>query len=186
MLEVEAKVAVENPAALRRQLEQAGARSAGITQQDDRFFQHPCRDLVAGDEALRVRRDGDHMDVTYKGPQRGGALKVRTEHAVPVLVDPTDMLEALGFKVAARLRKRRERFLLDDADGTLELSLDHLDGLGDFLEIECLDQDEGQARQRVHAALERLGLAHLPTINRAYLDLALDAGAAAADLEGDD
>ncbi len=180
MLEVEAKVAVEDVEALRQRLVAAGARHQGTKEQDDVFFQHPSRDLVESDEALRLRREGNTMDLTYKGPQRGGALKVRREETVLLGSDPTELLEALGFAAAARLRKRREQYHLDDARGHLELALDHLEGLGWFLEVECLDEDEAAARARVHEGLERLGLAHLPTINRAYLDLALDAGAAAA------
>ena len=77
---------------------------------------------------------------------------------------------------SVRLRKTRQRFRL----GLLEVTLDHVDGLGWFAEVEASGADARAAEGAVHAALRELGLAGRPRVERSYLELALAAGASAA------
>jgi adenylate cyclase class 2 len=185
MLEVEAKVALESPDALRAKLHDLGAAASPPGDEDDTFFSHPSRDLAASDEALRLRRvrpsrpdQSDGFELTYKGPRQAGAYKARQEHTVRLADDPTELLQALGFAPAVRLRKRRQRFRL----GALEVTLDHVEGLGWFAEVEALGGGDGRgAEASVQAALRELGLAGRPRLDRSYLELALAAGAAAAE-----
>ena len=183
MLEVEAKVALGSPDALRSRLHDLGASATPAAPEDDTFFLHPGRDLAAADEALRLRRmqaagqdGGARFELTYKGPRRGGSYKAREELAVRLADDPTALLAALGFRPGVRLRKTRQRFRL----GLLEVALDHVDGLGWFAEVEATGEDARAAEAAVHAALRELGLAGRPRVERSYLELALAAGASAA------
>jgi adenylate cyclase class 2 len=183
MLEVEAKIRVQDIAAVRRRLKDAGARRIGVEEQEDAYFAHPTRDLAARDEALRLRLGGGagvgprrSFELTFKGPREPGDTKARVEHTVSCASDPTRLLESLGFRVAARLRKRREHYELMGA----AVALDRLSGLGDFLEAEVVATQAKSAARKVERVLAELGLAREPRLRESYLELALAAGAAAA------
>lgn len=183
MLEVEAKVALDSPDALRARLHDLGAAATPPAVEDDVFFAHPSRDLVACDEMLRLRRlaagqgDGQPFELTFKGPRQTGAYKARQEHGIRTSDDPTALLRGLGFTPSVRLRKTRQKFRL----AALLVTLDHVDGLGWFAEVEALGDDPRSAEAAVHSALRELGLATRPRIDRSYVELALDVGAAAAE-----
>jgi adenylate cyclase class 2 len=187
LLEVEAKVALDGPEALRAALHRLGAAAHPPAVELDVFFEHPGRDLVANDEALRLRHLGpgrppgqrESFELTYKGARQAGAYKAREERTVRLADDPTDLLAALGFRATVRLRKTRERHRL----GRLEVTLDHVEGLGWFAEVEAMASDARSAEAAVQAALRELGLAGRPRVLESYVELALAAGAAAATRE---
>jgi adenylate cyclase, class 2 len=176
-LEVEAKVRLDGPEALRAALHRLGAASSPPAVEEDVFFTHPSRDLAAADEALRLRRTEAGFELTYKGPRRKGAYKAREERTVRVGDDPTGLLSGLGFAPSVRLRKQRQRFRL----AALEVTLDHVEGLGWFAEVEAMGDDPRSAEAAVRSALRELGLDARPREERSYVELALAAGVAAAE-----
>jgi adenylate cyclase class 2 len=180
-VEVEAKVALpQGPGQVRDALRRLGAKPGPAAVEEDAFFAHPSRDLVAADEALRLRRTADGFELTHKGPRHGsGAVKARKETTVRTADDPTALLEELGFRRTVRLRKRRERHRLPG----LEVTLDEVEGLGWFAEVEAVGSDRKAAEAAVEDGLRRLGLEKLPRLRESYVELALAAGASAAERE---
>lgn len=180
-LEVEAKVRLDGPDHLRATLHRLGAAATPPAIEEDVFFAHPSRDLAAADEALRLRviasPASPAFELTYKGPRRKGAYKAREERTVRLADDPTALLAGLGFAPTVRLRKTRQRFRL----AALEVTLDHVDGLGWFAEVEAMGDDPRSAEAAVRAALRELGLDARPREDRPYVELAVAAGAAAAE-----
>lgn len=176
MLEVETKIRVGEVEAVRRRLAALGAGLEPARVQTDLFFQHPQRDFAATDEALRLRSEEGVLELTYKGPRHESDAKVRDEVNVPVAADPTPLLEALGFRKAAVLRKERASTRVDEC----RVELDHVAGLGWFLEVEALGDDAPAAAAAVHTTLARLGLEDAPRITDSYLEMALSAGAEGA------
>ena len=181
MLEVELKFALADAAGFRRRLEEAGARAGVAVQQHDAYFNHPARDFAATDEALRVRTVGGASRITYKGPKPGGAAKTRFELELP-LADATadgwrDLLRRLGFGAVAEVRKRRTPFALAWRGRRFELSIDEVDGLGVFAEVETLAADAArdEAAGDVAALAAALGLADPEPLS--YLELLLAKGA---------
>ena len=177
VLEVEVKLRLRDGRAVDALVDRLlalGAQALPAEVQEDWFFRHPGREFARTDEALRLRRVGDSLELTYKGPKQGGAAKARTEYTVPVASDPTPLLEALGFARAARLAKRRRPFRL----GAVHIALDHLAGLGDFVEVEVVGPDQAAAETQVERALDQLGLAQEPRVASSYLELALAKGLA--------
>ncbi len=152
MYEVELKFRVVDAAALERRLVALAARFREPVEQVDRYFAHPCRDFARTDEALRLRRTGDAVAVTWKGPRIDSATKTRQEielglaQAQPDPGGPrggaatigqwTSLLEALGFRQVREVAKRRRpaRVLWQGAE--VDVALDRVDGLGDYLELE--------------------------------------------------
>lgn len=190
MLEIEQKFTVKDAAALERRLIEAGAVEQGPPQQhSDAYYNHPCRDFAETSEALRVRRvDGVPM-VTYKGAKLPGAIKARRE--LEWRLDPGDpdgdqmeqLLDLLGFRHVATVRKTRRSYTLADPAGDFSITIDDAEHLGEFAEIELVidvppqQQDEGveAARGRIGQLAERLHLRQDEP--RSYLALLLERAA---------
>lgn len=177
MLEVEQKFPLEDPAAIWARLEALGARWQNDQQQIDRYFNHPARDFAQTDEALRIRSIGDENFITYKGPKLDRTTKTRREIELPLAAgNPAagefgQLLEALGFRPVAAVHKVRRPGTLAWEGCEVQLAWDRMEGLGQFLELELMADDEGQDRAReCLASLARaLDLRH--SERRSYLEL---------------
>lgn len=160
--------------AVRRRLRDAGADHLGTVTQVDTYFDAPYRDLAATDEAIRVRVEtGSETTayLTYKGPRVDGRSKAREEIETPVGDGDAamDILAGLGFEAAARVRKERERFSLEG----YTVSLDRVDDLGEFVEVETEAASVGPAREGAVGVLEHLDLDPDAGIRTSYLELLL-------------
>lgn len=176
VLEVEVKLPFPDGdrAQLVQRLLELGATAGPIQHQVDTFFEHPARDLAASDEALRLRRVGARLELTYKGPRLGGSTKARIEHTVQVASDPTALLASLGFAPKANLAKQRRPYHL----GPVEVALDTVEGVGSYVEVEATGADREAATKLVEETLRRLGLQGHARERRSYLELALQARSA--------
>lgn len=185
--EVELKFRLADAAAVERRLEDRGARFGPPFEQVDRYFAHPARDFAATDEALRLRRVGDDVAITWKGPRIDAATKTRQEIELPLaaargpdggttLARWTDLLERLGFRPVREVAKRR-RIARVPVDGpAIEACLDNVAGLGSFLELELAAPAAGidAARTCIEAVARDLGCG--PPERRSYLELLLESG----------
>lgn len=141
MLEVELKVKIPSLDPVREQLVLKKAQSKGKVHEHDIYYNAPHRDFGQTDEAVRVRYTDDHAVVTYKGPKiKKFGLKAREElnFAVESGVTFETMLDRLGFTKTLEVNKWRETFRF----GSASVSLDTVDGLGTFAEIEVMAEDE--------------------------------------------
>ncbi|BEP16813.1 class IV adenylate cyclase [Pyrofollis japonicus] len=181
MVEVEAKIILPSCEELPRLEEKLRALKAVLEDEvveEDTYYQHPCRDFAETDEALRLRatrsRSSMRYEVTYKGPKRVIAgSKAREEYTVRV-DEPGEaarLLEALGFRPVAVVKKKRRYYRLGD----IVFSLDDVEGLGCFLEAEY--RGEGgvnEASNEINKALETIGAAGYPRTAKSYLELLLE------------
>lgn len=189
MYEVELKFRVADAAALERQLAALAARFASAVDQVDRYFAHPCRDFAVTDEALRLRRVGDDVAITWKGPRIGAAAKTREELELGLATVATAagadcgaatidrwtrLLEALGFRQVREVAKRRRTACVAWAGVEIEIALDAVAGLGDYVELELLAESDGipQAVARLESLAAMLGCT--TPERRSYLELLLD------------
>jgi adenylate cyclase class 2 len=179
--EVEMKFPVADASAMEQKLVGLAARFREPVQQTDRYFVHPCRDFGRTDEALRLRRVGDEVELTWKGPRIDSAAKTRQEILLPLPTGPrtvdewTELLAALGFRVLAEVVKRRHaaRVLWQGAE--VDAALDHVDGVGNYLELEILArQGEIQVATACVDSLAR-ELSCGDAERRSYLELQLEA-----------
>ncbi len=137
--------------------------------EEDVYFNHPCKDFAASDEALRVRRDVEGYKITYKGPKVDRETKSREE--VKLSVDNFDaaieILERLGFRRVRTVRKRRRIYRVGDAI----VCLDDVEGLGRFVEIEI----EGglEEKERLFEIASTLGFSRDESITESYLEMLL-------------
>jgi len=172
MLEVEAKFAIGDPGEIRARLNRQGVRMAKKQLEHDIYYNAPHRDFAETDEALRVRYDDAGVTVTYKGPKvRVGSAKAREEFNLAVASGETleAILSRLGFRRAADVSKIREFYEM----GPITVTLDDVEGLGSYIEIEILTEDgEEDAAGRIGTVAKGLGVDG-PPIYTSYLEMLL-------------
>lgn len=177
MLEAEVKLALDadRSARLRARLGELAAVPAAEHRQVDVYLAHPSRDFAATDEALRLRLDGDELRITYKGPKLDPPRKTREEIEFPLgtgIEEARLLLGRLGFRPVATVAKRRAEHRLPGEPVVL-VSLDEVEGLGSFCEVETAAITADAGRAVLDDALARLGLADLAPIAESYLELLL-------------
>ncbi len=165
-MEIELKSPCDDVSALRHKLIELNAVSSKKQHQVDVYYTHPCRDLGVSDEALRIRHQNGDAILHYKGPRLDASTKTREELGILLPEDDSMglILERLGFLPRYEVRKQRESFILDDC----EVSLDLVDDLGHYIEIEYLGKDD-QGEKAVNDLATRLGLKG--NEKRSYLEL---------------
>jgi len=197
--EVEQKYPLADVAAVEAALARLGATWHGTVEQVDRYFNHPCRDFAATDEALRLRRTGAALAITWKGPRLDATAKTRRElelplaeaavpaaavaeaavpaaapvqAAVPATLDSwTELLEALGFRPVREVAKQRQLATVAWQGAAIEVALDHVAGLGNFLELELQADAAGiaVAAARIESLARELGCTAAE--RRSYLEM---------------
>jgi len=170
--EIELKAKISSREEIAKRVITMGGRFLREVTQEDLYFRHPCRDLRDRDEALRLRKEEGRCILTFKGRRLGSGVKMREE--VEVVVDDggaaATILKRLGFEEAFMISKNRRIHALEGA----EISLDSVDGLGEFVEIELILKDgvaiEGM-KEKLHDLAERLQIPKERLTTESYLEL---------------
>jgi adenylate cyclase class 2 len=178
--EVEQKFPVDDLAKVGAKLAALGGRLETSIDQLDRYFAHPSRDFARTDEALRIRQVGPRCYVTYKGPKIDLVTKTRREIELPLsasadaVAEWTSLLEVLGFRRVAEVRKQRLPAHIAWQGGDIKIALDRVVGVGNFVEIELTASAEGleRAKSRILSLAAAIGLSHAE--RRSYLELLLE------------
>ncbi len=179
MLEVELKFLLTDETALRHELAQFDIAWQPAEEQVDCYFNHPARDFVVTDEAVRLRQIGGQNVITYKGPKVDAATKTRREIELPIapgnegLAQFGQLLEVLSFRRVAEVRKVRTKGMFQWQDWSVEVALDEVTGVGKYVELE-IQADEAAlaaARQAILALAGRLQLTQQE--RRGYLEMLL-------------
>ena len=177
MYEVEVKVAADL-AAVADRLDELGATQTGDVVQVDTYYDAPHREFAETDEALRVRREtraGEtEARLTYKGPLVEAESKTREEFETAVDDGETAdaIFENLGFTPAATVEKDRRFYRYDG----YTVTLDAVEGVGEFVEVETETDEDGveRAREGAYEVLRDLGLDPDQQIRTSYLGLLLE------------
>jgi len=177
MYEVEVKVAADLQAVAER-LDELDATLTGDVVQVDTYYDAPHREFAETDEALRVRREtraGDtEARITYKGPLVEAESKTRKEFESGV--DDGEAADAifehLGFEVAATVEKDRRFYRYDG----YTVTLDAVEGVGEFVEVEFETDEDGveAAREGAYEVLRDLGLDPDEQTRTSYLGMLLE------------
>ncbi|WP_456487313.1 class IV adenylate cyclase [Candidatus Alkanophaga liquidiphilum] len=138
----------------------------------DIYFDAPHRRLAESGEVLRLRQVNERAMLTYKKGRADADVRVREE--LEVSVESGDavakILKKMGFRVLAEIRKRREVFEFNGC----HVSLDDVEGLGEFLEVEVKSEDVSSAKKRILALLQELGVSIAAVEKRPYIQLYLE------------
>jgi adenylate cyclase class 2 len=169
MLEIEVKCPVHDLMIIEKLLKSKGATFGEELHQADIYMGHPCRDFGRTDEALRLRRENDRWILFYKGPKVDPTSKTREELSTPI-PDPESLiiiLQRVGFTEVMRVQKVRRVYLFKE----VEVCLDHVEGLGNFVEMEVQDLELEAGKKLIRAVMDELGLEK--TERSSYLELLL-------------
>lgn len=178
-IEVEFKFPVESIDDVRQQVLDLGAKCKKTTIQVDEYLNDPLRDFAKMDLALRIRRSDDQYFVTFKGPNLDSAAKIRTEIETP-MVDGVaanmirDTFLGIGFFSVASVEKNRETLELVWQGHKVEVCLDAVAEVGQFVEIELVVGNRSEmdaAKAALESLAEKLGLTD--SIRTSYLELLL-------------
>ena len=176
--EVEVKFRVAELAEYAERIQARGAKPMRTSSQHDCYFNHPQRDFAETDEALRIRIVDGSGYLTYKGPRVDRQTKTREEIELGLgtaeggAVEMATLLSRLGFRPAGEVRKTRREFTLTETGQPITIALDHVEGLGTFVELEIVaeaDEEMAAAKSRVLELARDLGFG--PTETRSYLEL---------------
>ncbi len=179
MLEIEQKYRWSDFTALEERLASWQAVPGEDFLEADHYFNAPDRDFVQTGEVFRMRRVGVDNFLTYKGPKRAAAVKVRKELELAIssgdqaAEQVLELLVCLGFRPVAVVRKRRRTFTLKREGFPFTVCLDEVDEVGRFVEVEILAPEESmdQAGAALSETARALGLEDVEP--RSYLTMLL-------------
>jgi adenylate cyclase class 2 len=179
LLEIEVKARVRESDKLLAQLAALGCELSAATVQDDTVYVERLGDLetyLANGRFVRIRvQDGDTVILTVKKPVRAGG-DVLTKHEHEVTTDSreatADVLQLMGYSPAVRTIKRRRTGHVGD----IEVCLDEVEGLGSFIELEKMVEEEMATRIETELAqfLDSLGITEDDRVTRGYDILMLE------------
>jgi adenylate cyclase class 2 len=181
MLEIEQKFAHADFPAIEQRLTEWRARQGEQHTEADHYFNAPDRDFAQTDEAFRLRRVGATNFLTYKGPKRPGAVKIRTELEIPLrdgdeaAEQMIQLLTHLGYRPVAIVRKHRRMYHLNREGFALTVCLDEVERLGRFAEVEILAPEDQVEKARTVLAQITAALDLRELERRSYLGMLLEA-----------
>lgn len=162
---VEIKARVNDLNTAREHVERVADGPAQVLVQRDVFFQTP-----RGRLKLRVLGPGEGQLVYYERQDKAGPK--RSDYMVAPTTDPTSLERLLGECLGVRGVVAKERHLY--WAGNTRIHLDHVEGLGDFLELEVVlepGQCVEEGVQRAHDLMGQLAIGEADLVDIAYVDL---------------
>ncbi len=172
MIEVEIKVKIDDKDKVVEQLKKLGFKFIKKKFQEDIYFNGIDRDFKETDEALRIRDEDGNFFVTYKGKKIDKISKTREE--IEVKIEDKEKMrqifKKLGFKEVPPIRKIREIY----RKGDMEASIDEVEGLGLFLELEKVISninDKDEVLEEMMDILKALNISKDNIIRKSYLEL---------------
>lgn len=183
MIEVEIKAKITDAQATEKSLLKLGFTEERRVSEQDVYFNGNDRDFRKTDEALRIRAcknlkaDTERNALTYKGPKLGNHSQTRNELEIS-FEDPDKMkaiLTALGYPPVLEVQKLRRIYRL----GAITACVDHVDSLGDYLELEKLVDDKKsypEAVGELYEWLVKIGIPKDSLTQYSYLELLLSQG----------
>ena len=159
MIEVEVKAKIDDFKEMEEKLENIGAVKSKTEFQEDIYFASPIVDFAQTDEALRIRTTNNNTFITYKGPKLNDKAKTRKEVEMTIenSEKATDIFTEIGFREVRTVRKNRQYYTYEN----FEISLDDVEGLNPYMEIEiALDdsEDYSQVQNEIFKLFEKLGI----------------------------
>lgn len=178
MLEVEIKLPIKECSLTEAGLLEQGFGRGDLVKESDTYFNGKEHDIRARGEALRVRRTENHTTgkssavMTFKGPKSDSVSMTRKELETGI-GDPDiceEIFLSVGLEPVRPVVKLRQYY----HRGRMTACLDQVEGLGSFLELEILVDDEGEkedALAEIEAVLGLLGYCMADTTRTSYLTM---------------
>ena len=168
---IEVEIKATTPPNIHSALESLNAKISRKAREINTIFNHKERDLFKSNEIIRVREektdDKCRTILTYKkGISMSDGLKSAEEINIDVTPNITQFLEALGFYPAVVYHKTRERWDV----GNVEVAVDSVDELGEFVELES----RGATEHELRCLASKLGITSDMLVNSTYPELVME------------
>lgn len=169
--------------------ETLGVELGPPTTEDDLFFTNEALGFPNEGKSLRIRRRGNYLAATFKGPRLDAQTKTREEIELTLVDDREEIspentrrvdlarenwirfYNRLGFSRYGEVIKTRRRASTTYGGREFEITLDEVAGVGVFTELEVTAEKEDfdAAKLAVVSLAGKLGLSE--SITRSYLSM---------------
>lgn len=184
MIEVELKARLDDPEKVESRVA-SFARLVGDFDKLDAYWHGPDWRLNRGKKGFRIRAEADSTCVTYKTKSCEGGIEINREREFTIS-DKDAFIEfslRLGCEPFYQKRKTGRRFELDTASFAKPIAIELfvVEGLGPFIEIEALIENENPAavalaQGEIRGTLARAGVPESAIESRFYSELLIAAG----------
>ena len=153
--EVELKAILRDPKTILKTLLERVGHSVSTRRMIDTYYNKLDETTYRQDWHLRIRVIQGHADgrLEFHLPQ-GDIHAQEYELNISDVETMDDILQHLGYKPAVIVDKTRETWKLDD----FTIALDHIDHLGDFIEVELMNVEVELGRARITTFLGDIGI----------------------------
>ena len=175
MREVEVKARIAGSSSLVAALEKRGCVVAVPITQDDRIFLHTSlafSGITRGSVVLRVRTTDDQIVLTLKKQQANELDSIEREVTVNDAEETIALLEELDYREVLRIRKQRRTCSYQG----MTVCLDEVEGLGSFIEVEQMteEDDSDRIQEQLFDFLLQLGVSEENRVYQGYDSLLID------------
>ena len=167
--EIEVKARLKSFSQIKANLEKLGCVfSSEIIQKDTNYINKESTFpyITPGCQALRIREEGDKVILTFKESVDNELDKIEREVLVSDKGQMEDIIKMVGFLFSNTISKKRIKTTYKG----MEVCLDSVENLGDFIEIEKLtDEDDGEkVQEELMLMLEELGVSRDDRVFKGY------------------
>lgn len=162
---IEIKARVADFAALRARAASLSDQPVAVISQEDTFFNTPNGRLK-----LRVQEPDRGVLIYYDRPDQDGPK--RSDYHLAETRDPTSLKVTLSLALGVRGVVRKTRYLY--MSGQTRIHLDEVEGLGYFMELEVVmqeDQSDAEGQAIAEDLMRRLQIPPEALLEGAYMDL---------------
>ncbi len=177
MKEIELKVFI-GPVSIERPAAITTLKVKRSSMEEDVYYTSRYKDLIETEECLRIRTRDGSSELTWKPPTTQEMLEKKQYWKQELNVDIGDqaaamreMLERLEFVEYVVVRKERVEYIYDDET---TITVDKIEGIGLFAEIETMCADTVYGTEKNSQVLKELGLGAMVRVQRPYRDIVKD------------
>lgn len=159
MKEIEVKAHLKNREQVMDNLRALGCQFSDPISQNDKIF-FPLgfelgKNVKRGINVLRIRKTNDQIIFTLKQSQSNELACIEKELLIDNDKEMEEIFKLLGFYEAVKVNKMRLKCKYKN----YEVCVDKVEGLGDFIEVESItDEDEEKVQKELFDFLQSLGI----------------------------
>jgi predicted adenylyl cyclase CyaB len=139
----------------------------------DTYYDPRDRNLIETGEILRIREEGDHKILTYKGPKIESKFRERPKFEFEIDTETERKFLSMYGDSVKVIKKERVLYQLDDmvfsVDSVSKIENDATTNLGKFIEIRSTSK--GGKKPKIDEALAKLGLDINQGIKESYFEM---------------
>ena len=175
-VEVKYKLGEEKKAEMVNKLKEEGAQLVETKEERDTYYSRPDKDFMATKECLRIREREGFAELTYKPGTTREMEEAKKFWKKEVDIDITgqiektkELLNDLEYVKLGEVNKKRSVYKIYD----VTITLDNIEGLGWFAEIEVQNEDKMYALQTLEEYAVKFSLKEEDVVDEPYRDLLL-------------